>query len=55
MDYKVLRANRELVRGFLSGRIKNAVKEGIRKEDVIEYYKSILDEMKNEKLFQEEL
>ena len=55
MDYKVLRANRELVRGFLSGRIKNAVKEGVPKENVIEYYKSILDSLLDEKLFVEEL
>ena len=54
MDYKILKANRNLVKGFLAQRIKAMQKQGIDKIKVIDYYKDLLDEMKNEKLFDEE-
>lgn len=52
-DYKILLANRELVRGFFTQRIRAMQKEGLDRDQVINYYKSILDDLKNEKLFDE--
>lgn len=55
MDYQILKSNREIVKGFLKQRIDNMIKQGIPKEKVIDYYKDLLEEMKNEKLFDEVL
>jgi len=51
MDYKVLKANRELVKGFLGQRIIAMQKEGFEKTKIIDYYIDLLKNMKNEELF----
>ena len=53
MDFMTLKANKNLVKGFLSQRIKAMQKEGISKDKVIDYYRDLLEEMRQEKLFDE--
>jgi len=53
MEYQILKANRLIVKGFLKQRIDNMIKQGIDKNKVIDYYRDLLQEMKNEKLFDE--
>jgi DNA-binding transcriptional regulator YhcF (GntR family) len=53
MDYKTLRNNRAFVTGILTSAINQMIKQGIPKDKVIDYYKDILENMKNEKLFDE--
>ena len=54
MNYKVMRANRELFKGFVKQRVKNMIKLGLDKTQIISYYQDILEEMKNEELFKNE-
>jgi DNA-binding transcriptional regulator YhcF (GntR family) len=54
MDYKTLRNNRAFVTGILTSAINQMIKQGIPKDKVIDYYKDILENMKNEKLFEME-
>lgn len=53
MDYLALKANREIVKGFLKQRIQAMQREGIGKLKCIEYYIDLLKEMRQEKLFDE--
>jgi len=50
VDYKALKANRLIVKGFLQQRIEAMQKEGLDRIKVIDYYKDLLEEMKQEKL-----
>ena len=54
MDYMALRNNKNLVKGFLKGRIKAMEKQGLRREKIIEFYIDLLKEMKQEEIFNEE-
>ena len=51
MDYQILKANRLLFVGFATQRIEAMQKEGLDKIKIIEFYQDLLEEMKNEKLF----
>jgi hypothetical protein len=51
--YKALKRNREILKGFISEFIKTPARYGITRIEAIDYYISLLQEMKQEKLFDE--
>jgi hypothetical protein len=51
--YKALKRNREILRGFIESFLKTPARYGITRIDTINYYISLLQEMKQEKLFDE--
>jgi hypothetical protein len=55
MDYLTLRNNKNLVKGFLKGRIKAMEKQGLKREKIIEFYIDLLNDMKQEEIFTEDV